>query len=182
MSFTIDFIGLNGSFFSKHLQRHVKFRLMAPGNYRSAEQRFPVLLMNDGQDFKGMALEKTFADAYKNIAIQPFVFIGIETNHNRIHEYSTASSKDFKGRGQKAIHYAKFIIEEFIQFLKGEFKVSHNSKDWVYAGMSLGGLSAFDIVYNYPDYFTKVGVFSGSFWWRKKAYVKNDLADRSRIV
>jgi len=48
--------------------------------------------------------------------------------------------------------------------------------------MSLGGLSAFDIAYNHPLFFGKIGVFSGSFWWRKKAYIKKDVADRSRII
>ena len=182
MGFNIDFISLKGSIFSRNLGREVTFRLLAPGNYRSTEQRFPVLLMNDGQDFKAMDLEKTISNSYLDKSVRPFVYVGIETNKNRIHEYGTASSGDFKGRGKRAVDYSKFIIEEFIPFLKGEFKVSHNGKDWVFVGMSLGGLSAFDIVFNNTDYFSKVGVFSGSFWWRKKAYVKNDLADRSRII
>ena len=182
MGFNIDYISLNGSFFSKNLDRNVKFRLMAPGNYRSSEGRFPVLLMNDGQDFRAMGLEKTISESYLNKNSKPFVYVGVEANENRIHEYGTASSGDFKGRGKKAGNYSKFIIEEFIPFLKGEFKVSYEPKDWVLAGMSLGGLTAFDIVYNNAHSFSKVGVFSGSFWWRKKAYVKHDYADRSRII
>lgn len=182
MKFQVDFICLKGSFHSKNLGRKVRFRLLAPGNYKDAHETFPVLLMNDGQDFVPMHLEKTLRTAFSNSAIQPFIYIGIETNENRLQEYGTASSPDFKGRGSKAAKYSKFVIEEFIPFLRGEFKVSPSSTDWVYCGMSLGGLSAFDIVYNHSDYFGKVGVFSGSFWWRKKAYVKRDLADRNRIV
>lgn len=182
MDFSIDFISLKGSIFSKYLGRKVKFRLMAPGNYRSADKRFPVLLMNDGQDFKDMGLEKSILNSYLNKETKRFVYVGIETNENRLHEYGTASSGDFKGRGKKAVNYSKFIIDEFIPFLKGEFKVSHNGMDWFYMGMSLGGLSAFDIVYNNSQYFSKVGVFSGSFWWRKNAYVTGDSADRSRII
>jgi predicted alpha/beta superfamily hydrolase len=34
----------------------------------------------------------------------------------------------------------------------------------------LGGLSAVDLVGQHPYAFCRVGVFSGSFWWRKKAY------------
>ena len=49
-------------------------------------------------------------------------------------------------------------------------------------GCLWGGLSAFDIGYRHPASFAKIGVFSGSFWWRKKAYVKSDVADRSRIL
>ena len=39
-------------------------------------------------------------------------------------------------------------------------------KEKSFCGFSLGGLSALDIVWNHPTEFTKVGVFSGSLWWR----------------
>ena len=65
-------------------------------------------------------------------------------------DYGISSSADYKGRGKKAGAYTKFIIEEFIPFLKGEFNLSNNGLEWVFCGMSLGGLSAFDIVYNNP--------------------------------
>lgn len=182
MQFQIDFISAKGHFYSKFLARKVNFRLMAPSNYLKSEERFPVLLMNDGQDFVPMNLEKTLSKAFSSDTIRSFVYIGIECNENRIHEYGTASTADFKGRGGRAFEYSKFIIEEFLPFLKDEFKVTTGGNDWVYCGMSLGGLSAFDIAYTHSEKFAKIGVFSGSFWWRKKAYVKKDVADRSRIV
>ncbi len=138
--------------------------------------------MNDGQDFTAMELEKTLASAYLNPQIKPFIYVGIEADGNRIQEYGTAISADFKGRGKEAAKYTRFVIEEFIPFLKEEFKVSDKKEDYVYCGMSLGGLSALDIAYNNPNYFTKIGVFSGSFWWRKKAYKPKDLEDRNRII
>jgi enterochelin esterase family protein len=50
-----------------------------------------------------------------------------------------------------------------------------------YAGFSLGGLSAFDIAWNNADVFDKVGVFSGSFWWRSKDLTKG-YTDADRIM
>ncbi len=182
MPFQIDFISLKGSFFSKSLDRSVKFRWVAPPGYKDSPRPFPVLLMNDGQDFVSMGLEKTLAAVFADKSIVPFIYVGIETNENRIHEYGIASSSDYKGRGNRAKQYANFITEEFIPFLKKEFKVSPPASDWVFCGMSLGGLSAFDIAYNNPELFGKIGVFSGSFWWRNKPYIKKDQKDRSRIV
>ncbi len=182
MGFQIDFISAKGDFFSNKLNRNIVFRFVAPGNYRKSDEPFPVLLMNDGQDYQAMNLENTLTEAFSNISLKPFCYVGIECNDNRINEYGTASTPDFKNRGNKAAAYSKFILEEFIPFLKTEFKLSKDHTDWVYCGMSLGGLSALDIAYNRPTYFNKVGVFSGSFWWRKKAYVKGDKLDRSRIV
>jgi enterochelin esterase-like enzyme len=138
--------------------------------------------MNDGQDFNALDLEKTLTTKFADKNTAPFIYVGIEANENRMKEYGTASSADYKDRGKRAKDYTKFILREFLPFLKQEYKVSEHAEDWVYCGMSLGGLTAFDIAYNNPAYFGKVGVFSGSFWWRKKAYVKKDLKDRSRII
>jgi enterochelin esterase-like enzyme len=52
-----------------------------------------------------------------------------------------------------------------------------------YAGFSLGGLSALDMTWNYPDFFRQAGVFSGSLWWR--SVDQNDPAyrdDQHRIM
>jgi enterochelin esterase-like enzyme len=182
MGFQIDFISAKGHFFSKNLNRKVQFRFVAPGNYKKSETSFPLLLMNDGQDYQAMGLEKTLSRAFADRTLRPFCYVGISCNEDRMNEYGVSGVPDFKNRGKRAASYSKFIIEEFIPFLKEEFNVSHNHQEWVYCGMSLGGLSAFDIVYNHPKHFGKVGVFSGSFWWRKKAYVKGDTLDRSRII
>jgi enterochelin esterase-like enzyme len=138
--------------------------------------------MNDGQDYAALGLEKIISEAYRDKGMIPFLYVGLETDHHRMHDYGTACTADYKGRGEKAGLYSRFIIEELIPFLKKEYRASPQNKDWVYCGMSLGGLSAFDIVFNHPHLFGKAGVFSGSFWWRKKAYSKKDPEDRSRIV
>lgn len=182
MQFQIETITLKGTYFSKNLERLVQFRFVAPHGYWQSNHNYPVVLMNDGQDYEALQLERTLSLAFSSKDSKPFVYVGISCNEDRIHEYGTASTADFKGRGGEALKYSMFIIKEFIPFLKKQFKVSKNGKQWVYCGMSLGGLSAFDIAYNHSDHFGKIGVFSGSFWWRKKAYVKNDRLDRSRIV
>ncbi|APQ17261.1 alpha/beta hydrolase [Maribacter hydrothermalis] len=182
MLFQIEPITIKGSYFSKNLNRSVIFRIVAPIDYLKSSTEFPVLLMNDGQDYDALFLSEILSLAFSSKETKPFIYVGLSCNENRIHEYGTASTTDFKGRGGQALKYSKFIIDEFLPFLKKEFKASKDFKEWVYCGMSLGGLSAFDIAFNNSDKFGKVGVFSGSFWWRKKAYIKNDLKDRSRIA
>lgn len=132
MVFDVEFISLKGSFASQFLGRKVNFRLVAPPTYRTSDLPFPVMLMNDGQDFRSMGLERILTDAYSNNRITPFIYVGLETNENRMHEYGTASSADYKGRGEKAILYSRFITEEFIPFLKKEFKVASPKEAWVF--------------------------------------------------
>jgi enterochelin esterase-like enzyme len=52
----------------------------------------------------------------------------------------------------------------------------------VIAGFSLGGLSALDIAWNYTDHFSRVGVFSGSLWWRSRSMNRGYKDDRDRII
>ncbi|MFY7912000.1 MAG: alpha/beta hydrolase [Emticicia sp.] len=129
-----------------------------------------VLYMNDGQDFDALKIDKIFEDLYANARIHPIVFVGIHTNENRLREYGTASVTDYKGRGNLANLYQSFIISEFFPFIIANYKVSSLSIDNYFCGFSLGGLSAMDLVWGNPNYFSKVGAFSASFWWRKKAY------------
>ncbi|WP_051907834.1 alpha/beta hydrolase [Flavimarina sp. Hel_I_48] len=181
MHFHINHISIKGCLYSDHLERTVDFRLFAPPTFWNNPEKFPVLLMNDGQDFEKMELEKTLSHAFASEQIKSFIYVGISAG-NRLQEYGTAGCADFKGRGARAEKYSRFILKELIPFLKKEFNASHEKADWVFCGMSLGGLNAFDIGFNNPDYFDKIGVFSGSFWWRKKPYIKGDMVDRSRIV
>ena len=50
--------------------------------------------------------------------------------------------------------------------IQQQFRVHAEAAHTAFLGASLGGLSAFDIVWNHPDRFGIVGVMSGSFWWR----------------
>jgi len=51
------------------------------------------------------------------------------------------------------------------------------------AGCSQGGLSAFDIAWDHADKIDKVGVFSGSFWWRDKDLTAKEYSDvNNRIM
>ena len=80
-------------------------------------------------------------------------------------EYGVAGKPDYKGRGAKAGLYTSFIFEELLPFLRKRYAVT-SVQEKAFAGFSLGGLSAMDIVWNHPGEFHKTGIFSGSFWWR----------------
>jgi enterochelin esterase-like enzyme len=112
-----------------------------------------------------MAFEEILAQLYEANAIQPLICIGIHCSADRKNEYGTARILDHKGRGAKAALYTRFILEELLPFIRSSYQI-RSFKDKSFAGFSLGGLSAMDIVWNYPHEFSKLGAFSGSFWWR----------------
>jgi enterochelin esterase-like enzyme len=156
----------NHVIYSKYLKRDVKVDCYLPLNVAKPED-MSLLLINDGQDLVTMKFEDIIEALYQNDEITPLLCVGIHCSADRKNEYGTAEILDYKGRGAKASLYTKFIFEELMPFIRNTYLVP-SFKEKSYAGFSLGGLSAMDIVWNHPVEFTKAGIFSGSFWWRDK--------------
>jgi enterochelin esterase-like enzyme len=149
---------------SQYLQRDVTVDFFLPKNV-SDPSAISLLLVNDGQNLEEMALEKILNQLYSEKAIRPLLCVGIHTGKERKIEYGIASQADYLGRGVKAGDYTAFIMEELLPYIKATYALS-SFKEKAFAGFSLGGLSALDIVWNHPDEFNKAGIFSGSLWWR----------------
>lgn len=139
-----------------------------------------LLLVNDGQDLSQMELEDNISILYSKWKIEPVIVVGIKAGEERLLEYGVANRPDFKNRGSKADLYAQFVLEELLPFIHRQIGIVINGKK-AFAGFSLGGLTAFDIAWNHSDVFDIAGVFSGSFWWRKKD-LSNGYTEDDRIL
>ena len=124
-----------------------------------------LLLINDGQDLIKMDFEDILDKAYNSFDLAPLLCVGIHCGTDRRNEYATAKILDFKGRGAKAADYQLFLFEELLPFIRQNYGVP-SFREKSICGFSLGGLSAIDTAWNNPSEFSKVGVFSGSLWWR----------------
>lgn len=149
---------------SAFLNRTVKWDAYVPG-FLDKHQQPALLLINDGQDMATMNWLDIFSDFFHRNTKQPLIAVAIHAGTDRKMEYGTAAVPDYLGRGAKAGAYTKFIFEELLPVVRKELGYPEFSEK-VFAGFSLGGLSALDIVWAHPHEFTRVGVFSGSLWWR----------------
>jgi len=166
--------------YSRHLQEHIKLTIISTP-MPDDKGDMNLLLLNDGQDLVQLRLRATIDSLYKNMLIQPLVVVAIHAG-NRNEAYGVAGYPDFKKRGNKADKYAAFINNELYAFVKKKAGV-RKFNSIAMAGSSLGGLSAFDIAWNHADKIDKVGVFSGSFWWRDKDATAVDYSDdKNRIM
>ncbi|MFC7669098.1 DinB family protein [Hymenobacter humi] len=127
------------------------------------------MYLNDGQDLERLNFQATLDALYARQAVRPFLVVAMHANEQRKHEYGTAAHPDYDGRGELAGAYSQFMLEEVLPFAQATYQASPNPAHAVMAGFSLGGLSAFDLVWHHPDAFARAGVFSGSFWWRQRA-------------
>jgi enterochelin esterase-like enzyme len=153
----------NHTLLSEFLEREVIVDCYLPALYSNGE--LSLLLINDGQDLVTMNFSSILEQLVTIENIAPVLCVGIHCAKDRKNEYGTARILDYKGRGAKAALYNRFIFEELLPFLRKRYLIA-SFKEKAFAGFSLGGLCALDIVWNHPEEFTKVGVFSGSLWWR----------------
>ncbi len=165
---------------SEYLEREVTIDAYLPKEIPVPEQ-LSLLLINDGQDLPKMPFITILEDLLAAGEIEPLICIGIHCGPERKMEYGTGYSADFKGRGAKAGLYGKFIFDELLPSIRKRFHMPH-FKDKSFAGFSLGGLSALDIVWNHAGEFVRAGVFSGSLWWRRKAYEDGYDDEQDRLM
>ena len=161
------------------LKRMVTCTLLMPEENNFAEP-LNLLLLNDGQEAANLMLKETLEDLTQKKRIKPVLVVAIHAGEERLHEYGTAGKPDFKKRGSKAALYTEFIKSELLPAIT---KLTHieDFETTVFAGFSLGGLSALDIAWNNHHLFDKAGIFSGSFWWRSKDLAKG-YTDNDRIM
>jgi len=166
--------------YSRHLQEHIKLSIIStpmPDDKSSMN----LLLLNDGQEAGQFGVKEIMDSLYRKKAIQSLIVVAIHAG-DRMQEYGVSGFPDYQGKGGRADKYASFIDNELYDFIKKKAGV-RKFKTVSIAGCSLGGLSALDIAWDNADKIDKVGVFSGSFWWRDKdASAKDYSDDNDRIM
>jgi len=166
--------------YSRHLQEHIKLTIISTP-IPEDKSSLHLLILNDGQDVEKFGVKEITDSLYQKKIIESLVIVAIHAS-DRIQEYGVSGMPDYKNNGLRADKYASFIDNELYPFVQKKTGV-RKFKTVSIAGCSLGGLSAFDIAWDNAAKIDKVGVFSGSFWWRDKDIEAPDYLDaRNRII
>ena len=171
-------LSIEQSISSLFLHREVLISIRLPLHYNDAST-YPLLLINDGQDFERLKINSTLTSLQKAKSILPVIIVGIHAGTDRLQEYGTAHKSDYANRGSRAGETTDFVCKELLPFIEQQYSV--DKSNIVYAGFSLGGLMALDMAWNHDTIFSKVGVFSGALWWRQKA-LDAGYRDADRIM
>lgn len=153
-------------FASVHLGNQRPLTIYLPPDYHQSTAVYRSLYVNDGQDVASLQLRRTLATLLSRGQIKPIVVVAVPTNEARLQEYGAAVAANAQGLGREAAAYGRFVSQEVVPYVQAHYRVKREAAHTAVLGASLGGLSAFDLAWNYPDLFGIVGVMSGSFWWR----------------
>ena len=132
-----------------------------PPEYFSGRNIEKILYLNDGNEYLTRAGVQTIIDdTIASARVSPMlgVFIGLESQNDRIAEYTY-------GSGQNGDAYVDALALDWAPRIEQYFGVNINASERGIAGASLGGLISFYAAIKHNHVFQKIAAQSGSFWY-----------------
>lgn len=156
----------------------LRIRVWLPPQYDAASWRsYPVLYINDGQDMEAVGLQTTLERLYANDSIRPLIVVAIDMPQERMAAYgfsdrssgrSIIAATRYGAVGAKAHAYSEWFTRTLIQEIDRRYRTRPSPDGRAVLGWSLGAASAFNLGWQYPDLFGRVGAFSPSLWLSAK--------------
>ncbi|WP_113925340.1 alpha/beta hydrolase [Cognataquiflexum aquatile] len=158
------------------LNRDRQIRIYLPEDYWETERRYPVLYMHDGQnlfdDSTSYAGEWGVDEILNQHSISPsfeMIVVGIDNGQEkRMSELSPWENKEFgKAEGKE---YMAFIVNQVKPLIDSTYRTLPERENTAIMGSSMGGLISHFAVYEYPEVFSKAGIFSPSYWYSEEVF------------
>ncbi len=176
---------LSEEFYMPQLDRKRRIWIYLPPNYDSANKKYPVMYMHDGQNLFDTAtsyageweVDETLNKLYKEKGFE-LIVIGIENGgEKRMNEYSPWKHDKYGGGEGEA--YVDFIVKTLKPYVDTNYRTKSDKENTAIMGSSMGGLISYYAGLKYSETFSKIAVFSPSFWFAdesiKYAKVLRDL-------
>ena len=174
-AFNSDFLPkirmVDDNFYMPQLNTHRKIMILLPHNYDHTNQHYPVLYMKDGQNlydknapFGTWGIDEKIAILAER-GMGDFIVVGVDHgNDKRINEYTPANELPIgigHGEGTK---YLDFMVHTLKPHIDQHYRTLSDAANTAFGGSSMGGLISHYAALYHSDTFSKVMVFSPSFW------------------
>ncbi|MFC4762712.1 alpha/beta hydrolase [Dyella koreensis] len=149
---------------------------LPPGYAAHPGRHYPVLYANDGQDMGAVGLSSTLAALYRDRLIEPIIVVAVDMPPDRAGAYGLSDRKQARSVvgdsrigpiGTHAQDYTQWFVTRLVPAVDARFRTQRTPEGRAVLGWSLGGLHAFNLAWQYPELFGRVGAFSPSFWLAK---------------
>lgn len=151
----------------------MKTTVYLPPDYASGTRRYPVLYVNDGQDREAVKLRETLQQLIAPGEIRAPIVVAIDMPPDRMGAYGLSDRKAganlvaktrYGGIGANAHAYSEWLAHTLVPAIDTRYRTRTTPDARAIVGWSLGGLNAFNLGWQYPELFGRVGAFSPSFW------------------
>ncbi|THC45735.1 alpha/beta hydrolase [Massilia sp. Mn16-1_5] len=152
------------------LHRKRQIRLYLPPNYATSGKRYPVLYMHDAQNlfddataFAGEWKVDETLDALSKEGKLELIVVGIDNGGDkRITELNAWDNARFgQAEGKQ---YTDFIVNTLKPAIDAKYRTLPDRAHTAIMGSSMGGLASHYAIAQYPQVFSKAGVFSPAYW------------------
>ena len=152
------------------LNRQRTVRIYVPPGYVSSAKRYPVLYMHDGQNlfdnataYAGEWGVDESLDGLAQTQGLELIVVGIGNGGvQRMTELNAWDSARFgKGEGKR---YMDFIVDVVKPMVDARYRTRPEREHTGVMGSSMGGLIAHYACLQYPQVFSKAGIFSPAYW------------------
>jgi predicted alpha/beta superfamily hydrolase len=172
---------VSNGFHIPQLNKNRKVSILLPHNYYETNYHYPVLYMQDGQNlfdknapFGTWGIDEKLAVLAEQ-GMGDIIVVGIDHgNEKRINEYTPANELPIGiGHGEGA-KYLKFMVNNLKPHIDQNFRTLTDRANTAVGGSSMGGLISHYAALYHSDTFSKVMVFSPSFWIHDEVYKETE--------
>jgi predicted alpha/beta superfamily hydrolase len=147
-----------------------------PPSYHTAEKRYPVLYMHDGQNLFDAAVSHSgewqvdeTMEALSAEGIEAIVVGIANSGSGRGVDYSAHKHSVYGGGGADA--YVEFLVQKVKPLIDGAFRTVPDQAHTGLMGSSMGGSVSLYALLTRPDIFGFAGVMSPAFWWSEGTFL-----------
>ncbi|HVR81218.1 MAG TPA: alpha/beta hydrolase-fold protein [Luteimonas sp.] len=169
----------------------LRVRVFLPPDYRSnIAVGYPVLYVNDGQDMAAVGMQATLERLYAQDVIRPLIVVAIDMPADRMGAYGLSDRAARHGLvaqtrygpvGAQAHAYSDWVARTLVPLVDARYRTRPSADARAMLGWSLGALNAFNLGWQYPELFARVGAFSPSLWLSADR-VDTDSVQRTRLA
>jgi predicted alpha/beta superfamily hydrolase len=158
------------------LERKRQLRLYLPPGYATSGKRYPVLYMHDGQNLFDNAtayagewkVDETL-DALAREGKLEMIVVGIDNGQEKRMTELNAWDNQRIGKGEGR-EYTDFIVRTVKPMIDRQYRTLPGREHTAIMGSSMGGLASHYALVQYPQVFSKAGVFSPAYWTAQPAF------------
>jgi predicted alpha/beta superfamily hydrolase len=177
---------LSTDFYMPQLDANRRIWIYLPPDYDGSNLDYPVMYMHDGQNvfdantsFSGeWEVDETLNDLHEQ-GDPGIIVVAIDNGGaERINEYSPWNNPSYGGGDGDA--YMQFIISTLKPYIDENYRTLPGRESTALMGSSLGGLISHYGAVEYEEVFSRVGIFSPSYWFADEAYTIVTQADHEQ--
>jgi predicted alpha/beta superfamily hydrolase len=152
------------------LNRSRQIRIYVPPNYAGSDKRYPVLYMHDAQNLFDNAtsyagewnVDETM-NALSKAGKLDLIVVGIDNGESkRMTELNPWPNVQFGAPEGK--EYVEFIVNVVKPLIDKQYRSKPDRANTAIMGSSMGGLISHYAINQYPQVFSKAGIYSPSYW------------------